>query len=165
MPGLAGRADLDVISSGLPLLSDEWPWSVAPDSSTKGAEPVRFSAAHTESTMTADPQATPDDRIPELYADGILDIGFGNGMLRIDLFSLSATCRDGNGQPLPAIRQRVVMNLNGFLASLAAMEGMRQRLEAAGVPMGGGPAFPSSAPQPAADPIPAPVAPKSPNFS
>ncbi|WP_377806407.1 hypothetical protein ABNQ38_06965 (plasmid) [Azospirillum sp. A29] len=81
--------------------------------------------------MTIDPP--PDDRIPELYADGVFDIGFGNGMVRIDLFSLSALRKDGNGQPLPAIRQRVVMSLPGFLASLSALEGMRQRLEAAGV--------------------------------
>ncbi|PWC73933.1 hypothetical protein [Azospirillum sp. TSH64] len=81
--------------------------------------------------MTIEPP--PDDRIPELYADGVFDIGFGNGMVRIDLFSLSALRKDGNGQPLPAIRQRVVMSLPGFLASLSALEGMRQRLEAAGV--------------------------------
>ena len=121
--------------------------------------------------MTADPQGTLDDRVPELYADGILDIGFGNGMLRIDLFSLSATRKDDNGQPSPAIRQRVVMNLNGFLASLAAMEGMRQRLEAAGVPLPGalspGGGTSPSAPRPAgngqaATGVPSPV---SPNFS
>lgn len=81
--------------------------------------------------MTIEPP--PDDRIPELYADGVFDIGFGNGMVRIDLFSLSALRKDDNGQPLPAIRQRLVMSLPGFLASLSALEGMRQRLEAAGV--------------------------------
>ncbi|CAO3459431.1 hypothetical protein [Azospirillum largimobile] len=81
--------------------------------------------------MTIEPP--PDDRIPELYADGVFDIGFGNGMVRIDLFSLSALRKDDNGQPLPAIRQRLVMSLPGFIASLSALEGMRQRLEAAGV--------------------------------
>lgn len=81
--------------------------------------------------MTIEPP--PDDRLPELYADGVFDIGFGNGMVRIDLYSLSALRKDETGQPLPAIRQRVVMSLPGFLASLSALEGMRQRLEAAGV--------------------------------
>jgi hypothetical protein len=97
--------------------------------------------------MTIEPP--PDDRIPELYADGVFDIGFGNGMVRIDLFSLSALRKDANGQPLPAIRQRVVMSLPGFLASLSALEGMRQRLEAAGVlppGSGAGPGAPVSAP-------------------
>jgi hypothetical protein len=133
--------------------------------------------------MTIEPP--PDDRIPELYADGVFDIGFGNGMVRIDLFSLSALRKDANGQPLPAIRQRVVMSLPGFLASLSALEGMRQRLEAAGVlPSGSGtvpapsaaPAFqsPVQAPiQPAsptgpstgsATPAPPPGRPRSPNF-
>lgn len=88
--------------------------------------------------MTTTPPA--DDRVPELYADGVFDVGFGNGMVRIDLYSLSATLKDTNGQPLPAIRQRVVMSLPGFLASLDALEGMRRRLETAGVL--GGPAQP-----------------------
>lgn len=127
--------------------------------------------------MTIEPP--PDDRIPELYADGVFDIGFGNGMVRIDLFSLSALRKDDNGQPLPAIRQRVVMSLPGFLASLAALEGMRQRLEAAGVlpPAGSAlPPLPGAAPvlrtpaQPAGQPASSPAAParpgppRSPNF-
>lgn len=105
--------------------------------------------------MTIEPP--PDDRIPELYADGVFDIGFGNGMVRIDLFSLSALRKDDNGQPLPAIRQRVVMSLPGFLASLSALEGMRQRLEAAGV------LPPNSGTVPAA-PVSAPAAPAAPAF-
>jgi hypothetical protein len=135
--------------------------------------------------MIVDPQGAQDDRIPELYADGVLDIGFGNGMVRIDLFSLSPLRKDENGQPRPAIRQRVVMSLQGFLSSLGAMDGMRQRLEAAGVlvpnaapngapadtaprppvaaavaAMGGGAlSSPVAAPAPS---VPAP--PKSPNF-
>lgn len=100
--------------------------------------------------MTIEPP--PDDRIPELYADGVFDIGFGNGMVRIDLFSLSALRKDDNGQPLPAIRQRVVMSLPGFLASLSALEGMRQRLEAAGVLPPNSGAVPASAPVPPAAP-------------
>lgn len=116
--------------------------------------------------MTIEPP--PDDRIPELYADGVFDIGFGNGMVRIDLFSLSALRKDDNGQPLPAIRQRVVMSLPGFLASLAALEGMRQRLEAAGVL----PPSPGAAPAPAPfaapafqSPVQAPIQPASPSPS
>ncbi|MCG5238982.1 hypothetical protein [Azospirillum doebereinerae] len=139
--------------------------------------------------MIRDPQGGQDDRIPELYADGILDVGFGNGMVRIDLFSLSPLRKDENGQPLPAIRQRVVMSLQGFLSSLGAMDGMRQRLEAAGIlvpngvpnvapadaaPRPPGPfavAAPTAAmtggslPSPVAAPAPSmPVPPKSPNF-
>lgn len=113
--------------------------------------------------MTIEPP--PDDRIPELYADGVFDIGFGNGMVRIDLFSLSALRKDANGQPLPAIRQRVVMSLPGFLASLSALEGMRQRLEAAGVLPPGSGAVPAPAPIPSPafqSPVQAPIQPASP---
>ena len=114
--------------------------------------------------MTIEPP--PDDRIPELYADGVFDIGFGNGMVRIDLFSLSALRKDANGQPLPAIRQRVVMSLPGFLASLSALEGMRQRLEAAGVLSPGSGTVPAPAPISAApafqSPVQAPIQPASP---
>ncbi|CAO3439752.1 hypothetical protein [Azospirillum doebereinerae] len=106
--------------------------------------------------MIPDSQGGQDDRIPELYADGVLDIGFGNGMVRIDLFSLSPLRKDENGQPLPAIRQRVVMSLQGFLSSLGAMDGMRQRLEAAGVLVPNGV---SNAPPAGATPrVPAPFA-------
>lgn len=106
--------------------------------------------------------ALPEPQVPELYADGVLDVGYGNGMVRIDLFSLSALRKDAAGQPAPAIRQRVVMPLQGFLASLAVMEGMRRQLEQAGVlPPAPGPAAPgtASAPAPAAA-----APPKSPNF-
>jgi len=131
--------------------------------------------------MILDPQGPQDDRVPELYADGVLDIGFGNGMVRIDLFSLSPLRKDENGQPCPAIRQRVVMSLQGFLSSLGAMDGMRQRLEAAGVLVpNGGPAGTAPRPpvpftatakdggafsSPVAAPAPSvPAPPKSPNF-
>lgn len=109
--------------------------------------------------MTQELPPLPDRQVPEIYADGILDIGFGNGMVRIDLFSLSALHKDAQGQPLPAIRQRVVMSLHGFLASLATMDGMRQRLEAANVLV---PAAAPPAPVPANRPA---EPPKSPNFT
>lgn len=120
--------------------------------------------------MIPDPQSLQDDRVPELYADGILDIGFGNGMVRVDLFSLSPVRKDENGQPLPALRQRVVMSLHGFLSSLAAMDGMRQRLEEAGVlvpnggPAQGGGPFPRS-PSAASSVAPAPAAPVMQSFA
>ncbi|MFD1628155.1 hypothetical protein [Azospirillum griseum] len=134
--------------------------------------------------MTIDPPA--DDRLPELYADGVFDVGFGNGMVRIDLYSLSAVRKDAGGHPLPTIRQRVVMSLPGFLASLDALEGMRRRLEEAGVLGGPGHPAPShpaprhptetaspvpprhaphaTPPSPARMETPQPSPPRSPNF-
>lgn len=101
----------------------------------------------------------PDHAIPELFADGVLDVGYGNGMVRIDLFSLSAVRRDAAGQPLPALRQRVVMSLPGFLGALSALEGMRRQLEQAGV-------LTPAARIPDGTSVPAgpPSGPRSPNF-
>jgi hypothetical protein len=112
--------------------------------------------------MDASDKTHPADP-PELFADGVLDVGFGNGMVRIDLFSLSATQRGPDGQPLPAVRQRLVMSLPGFLSSLQAMEGMRRRLEEAGVlpPRDALSAGSASEASPPAEPPPHP---RSPNF-
>ena len=71
--------------------------------------------------------------IPEVYADGVFDIGFANGMVRVDLFSLSATERDDEGRPTREVRQRVVMNAQGFLDTLGTMQRMAARLQEAGV--------------------------------
>lgn len=114
--------------------------------------------------MSPVPPILTEPQVPEVYADGVLDVGFGNGMVRIDLFSLSAVHKDEQGQPLPVVRQRVVMSLHGFLSSLAAMDGMRQRLEAAGV------LVPAAAAQgqgaaAAGRPAEPPKAPTSPNFA
>lgn len=94
--------------------------------------------------------------VAEVFADGLLDIGYGNGVVRLDLFSLSATQRDAEGQPVPEIRQRVIMTLPGFVNCLAAMEGMLRQLRQAGVVA---PATIPATAAPAAD-----KGPRSPNF-
>ena len=35
----------------------------------------------------------------EVFADGILGVGFGKGAVRIDFFALSAETTDAKGQP------------------------------------------------------------------
>jgi hypothetical protein len=103
---------------------------------------------------------TNDYAVPELFADGVLDVGYGAGMVRIDLFSLSALRKDHEGRPAPVVRQRLVMSLQGFLSTLQTLEGMRQRLEQAGVlppnPDASSPLDPA--------PVAARPAPRSPNF-
>ena len=74
-----------------------------------------------------------ENAIPEVYADGTYEIGFANGMVRIDLFSLSATGKDDEGRPTREVRQRIVMNAQGFLDTLASMQRMGARLQEAGV--------------------------------
>ncbi|CAK0740969.1 DUF3467 domain-containing protein [Azospirillaceae bacterium] len=103
----------------------------------------------------------PERQIPEIFCDGIVDIGFGNDMIRIDLYSLSVTHKDASGKPQPEIRQRVVMSLQGFIGAFKAMEGMCQRLVDAKVLQattdGGGSVS-------TAAPAAPPATPKSPNF-
>ncbi|MEO5339973.1 MAG: hypothetical protein H7837_05550 [Magnetococcus sp. MYC-9] len=71
--------------------------------------------------------------VPESYVEGIGDISFNLGMVRMNLVSLSHTERDGSGNPVPEVRQHVVMSLRGFLVSLAAMQNMADKLVEAGV--------------------------------
>ena len=101
--------------------------------------------------------------IPEIFADGIGDISFGNGVIRVDLVSLSATAKDDKGQPLRELRQRVIMSPQGFLETYAAMENVLQKLVEMGV-ISKRPAQPAAA-QPGAAQAPViPPKPVSPNF-
>ncbi|MBF0182455.1 MAG: hypothetical protein HQM03_20760 [Magnetococcales bacterium] len=71
--------------------------------------------------------------IPESYIEGIGDISFHLGMVRMNLVSLSHTEKDDKGNPLPETRQHLVMSLRGFLLSLGAMQSMADKLTEAGV--------------------------------
>jgi len=57
----------------------------------------------------------------ELYADAIGEITVTGTIVRIDLVSLSATQRDDQGQPMPELRQRIVMSLEGFANSFEVL--------------------------------------------
>lgn len=69
----------------------------------------------------------------EIYADGILGIGLSRGVVKMDLASESASEKDGKGAPVLVHRQRVVMPVDGFLRTLAAMQDMARKLQDAGV--------------------------------
>ncbi len=71
--------------------------------------------------------------VAELFADGIGDISFGAGVVRIDLYSFSATDKDAAGNPGRELRQRVIMSPQGFVESFAAMQAMIGRLRQAGI--------------------------------
>lgn len=79
---------------------------------------------------------------PDLFVDGVLNVTLVKGMIRLDLFSLSATdYRDG--QPQPEFRQRLVMSpqtLMGLQQELqAAIVALRERGLIPMTPAGGGP--------------------------
>ncbi|MGN6486206.1 MAG: hypothetical protein ACTHLT_00110 [Devosia sp.] len=65
---------------------------------------------------------------PELYADGISEITVTGSIVRLDLVSLSPTEKDANGQPVPEIRQRIVMSVEGFANSFEVLQKAMQGL-------------------------------------
>ena len=70
---------------------------------------------------------------PEIYSEGVGEIGFNAGMVRLNMMGLSATDKDENGNPKPESREQVIMSLRGFLISLQAMQNMADKLVEAGV--------------------------------
>ena len=69
----------------------------------------------------------------ELFADGILGVGYGKGAVRIVFFTLSADAVDAKGQPAKERRQRVVMTTEGFVEAFALLAGVMDKLQAQGV--------------------------------
>ncbi|MFP5258663.1 MAG: hypothetical protein ACLGQH_06535 [Acidobacteriota bacterium] len=69
----------------------------------------------------------------ELFADGILGIGYGKGAVRIDFFALSAEAVDAKGQPAKERRQRIVMTTEGFVEAFTMLSGVMDKLLAQGV--------------------------------
>lgn len=107
----------------------------------------------------------------EVFADGIGWIGFHGGVVRIDFFSYGtpdATTATVAGKPPDkeperVVRQRIVMPIDGFLRSLAAMTDLARKLEEGGMIV----RRPNAATAPAADTSAAPAdkaTPPSPNF-
>lgn len=83
---------------------------------------------------------------PDLFVDGVLNVTLVKGMIRLDLFSLSATdYRDG--QPQPEFRQRLVMSPQTLVALQqelqAAIVALRERGLIPMMPSGGGPQVPT----------------------
>jgi len=69
----------------------------------------------------------------ELFADGILGIGYGKGAVRIDFFALSADAVDAKGQPAKERRQRIVMTTEGFVEAFTMLSGVMDKLQAQGI--------------------------------
>src|SRR5947207_14063204 len=65
------------------------------------------------------------DAVPETFVDAIGEISFKQGMIRIELVSLSG--------PEPRVTQRLITSLQAFSQMLQAQNGMLERLEKAGV--------------------------------
>lgn len=68
----------------------------------------------------------------DIFADGIVNLGFGQGALRIDLGRLGDSPKKGEQPQLEAV-QRIVMTPEGFAQAVAAMNAMAKQLAEAGV--------------------------------
>jgi hypothetical protein len=96
----------------------------------------------------------------ELFTDGIGEITVGGSIVRVDLFSLSATERDANNAPKRVFRQRLIFSVESFANSVEVMQKALQGLVDAG-------AIRRSEPSQAASATgqPGPNIPRSPNVS
>lgn len=72
------------------------------------------------------------DNPPELFVDGLGELSFKHGMIRIELVSLSGS--------EPRVVQRLITSLQSFQQMLQSQNGMQARLETAGVVRPGAPA-------------------------
>jgi len=106
------------------------------------------------------------DAVPETFVDRFGEVAFKNGMVRIELVSLSG--------PEPRVIERLIMSLQAFMQMQQVQHELVGRLEGSGVIRavpGPGPQLatePASAapPEPESPRRPAPMAPpKSPNFT
>lgn len=75
----------------------------------------------------------------ERFIDGVTRIGFGAGMVRIDLGTLSADQVDEKGEPMLETRERLVMRPEAFLQMMTAFDHMAKRLVEAKVLSQGAP--------------------------
>jgi hypothetical protein len=92
----------------------------------------------------------------EIYTEGIGEVTVTGPVVRLDLVALSLEDRDDKGQPKLVLRKRVVMPIDGFLRSFAALSQAMQELEKRGVVR--------KVDAPAKDVPTAKAAPSSPNF-
>src|SRR5689334_6747910 len=65
------------------------------------------------------------DAVPETFVDAFGEISFKQGMIRLDLVSLSG--------PEPRVTQRLITSLQAFSQMLQAQNGMIEKLEKAGL--------------------------------
>lgn len=68
----------------------------------------------------------------DIFSDGIMNMGFGQGALRIDLGRLGDSPQKGEKPELEFV-QRIVMTPDGFAQTVAAMNAMAKQLAEAGI--------------------------------
>lgn len=72
-------------------------------------------------------------KFEQIFADGVAEVGFGGGAIRVDLYTLSQDKRDENGNPQRELINRIVMTPQGFIEAVASLQGMAEKLVELGV--------------------------------
>ena len=85
--------------------------------------------------------------VRQVYADGVTNVTFTGGMVRIDLASLKAGPTGGEPAPME-IHERVVLTPQAFLRSMRLLEDIMKKMVDAGVynPPAAGEKSPEKAP-------------------
>ncbi|MBI9078591.1 MAG: hypothetical protein JEY79_02485 [Pseudodesulfovibrio sp.] len=68
----------------------------------------------------------------DIFTDGILNMGFGQGAIRLDLGRIGEAVENGE-QPKMELVQRLVLTPEGFAQMVAAMNAMAKQLAEQGV--------------------------------
>ncbi|MET7243342.1 hypothetical protein ABZT49_08225 [Methylobacterium sp. EM32] len=71
--------------------------------------------------------------ITETYTDGISEITVTGSIVRVDLMSLSPSERDANGNPVPVLRQRLILPADAFANAADLMQQVKNSLIESGV--------------------------------
>jgi hypothetical protein len=69
--------------------------------------------------------------VPSVFVDGVANIGFSGGVVRIDFAELSPTAGEGKETRLER-KLRVITTLEGFLAAHQTMQRLVEQLAAQG---------------------------------
>lgn len=72
-----------------------------------------------------------DDK-KERFSDGIYQIHFIGGLVRIDLMSFEAGEKT-EGKPIPVVKERIIMSPDGFLRSFDTMQKLIDQLMEKGI--------------------------------
>ncbi|KMO39808.1 hypothetical protein VQ03_15075 [Methylobacterium tarhaniae] len=71
--------------------------------------------------------------VTETYTDGISEITVTGSIVRVDLMSLSPSERDAHGNPVPVLRQRLILPADAFANAADLMQQVKNSLIESGV--------------------------------
>lgn len=69
----------------------------------------------------------------QIFVDGVSEVSFGQGAVRIDFYTLSHDKRDAEGNPARILVQRLVMTPQGFADSLGPLQATAEKLVQVGI--------------------------------